>query len=45
MENNESPEIDRIPIEFYKTFYEIIKKDSLQRYNNILFIEKNPQKQ
>ena len=40
MENDKSPGIDGIPIEFYKNFYEIIEKDLLQLYNNILFTEK-----
>lgn len=30
MENNKSPGIDGIPIEFYKQFYEYIKHDLLQ---------------
>ena len=40
MENDKSPGTDGIPIEFYKTFYEILGQDLLQLYNNILFIEK-----
>lgn len=40
MENDKSPGIDGIPIEFYKNFYEIIEKDLSQLYNNILFTEK-----
>ena len=40
MENDKSSGIDGIPIEFYKTFYEILGQDLLQLYNNILFIEK-----
>ena len=40
MENNKSPGLDRIPIEFYKTFYEVIENDLLQLYKSILFIEK-----
>ena len=44
MENQKSPGIDGIPIEFYKEFYNFLKDDSLQLYNNILFNEKQPQK-
>ena len=44
MENNKSPGIDGIPIEFYKQFYEYIKHDLLQLYENILFIEKQTPK-
>ena len=44
MENDKSPGIDGIPIEFYKTFYDKIEKDLLQIYNNILFTEKTLQK-
>ena len=41
MENEKSPGIDGIFIEFYKTFYEIIENNLIQLYNNILFTEKN----
>ena len=41
MENNKSPGLDGIQIEFYKTFYEVIENDLLQLYKSILFIEKN----
>ena len=44
MENDKSPGIDGIPIEFYKIFYDKIEKDLLQIYNNILFTEKKPTK-
>ena len=44
MENDKSPGIDGIPIEFYKIFYDQIEKDLLQIYNNILFTEKKPTK-
>lgn len=37
MENAKSPGIDGLPIEFYKTQYELIKNDLLQLYNSILF--------
>ena len=40
MENEKSPGIDGIFIEFYKTFYEIIENNLIQLYNNILFTEK-----
>ena len=39
-ENDKSPGIDRIPIEFYKTFYDLLENDLLKLYNNILFEEK-----
>ena len=44
MENDKSPGIDGIPIEFYKTFYHTIENDLLQIYNNILFYEQNTTK-
>ena len=37
MESAKSPGIDVLPIEFYKTQYELIKNDLLQLYNSILF--------
>lgn len=37
MRNTKSPEIDGLPIEFYKSQYELIKNDLLQLYNSILF--------
>ena len=40
MENDKSPGIDGIPVEFYKTFYDTLENDLIQLYNNILFIEK-----
>lgn len=40
MENYKYPGIDGLPIEYYKEFYEYLKDDLLQLYNNILFIEK-----
>ena len=40
MENYKYPAIDGLPIEYYKEFYEYLKDDLLQLYNNILFIEK-----
>lgn len=36
-ENNKSPGIHGIPIEFYKSQYSILKYDLLQLYNSILF--------
>ena len=41
MKNDKSPGTDRIPIEFYIIFYELLKNDLLQLYDNILFIEKD----
>ena len=41
MENDISPGIDGLPIEFYKSQYEIIKNDLLQIYNSILFLNEN----
>ena len=41
MQNEKSPGIDGIPVEFYKTFYETLENDLIQLYNNILFLEKN----
>ena len=41
MQNDKSPGIDGIPVEFYKTFYKTLENDLIQRYNNILFLEKN----
>lgn len=41
MENEESPGIDGLPIEFYKLQYQIIKTDPLQLYNSILFSNEN----
>ena len=37
MENGKSPGINALPIEFYKSFYELIKIDLLHLYNSILF--------
>ena len=39
MENQKSPAIDGIPIESYKEFYEYLKDDLLQLFNNILSTE------
>lgn len=44
MENEKSPGIDRIPIEFYKAFDDVLENDLLQLYNNILLVEKNTTK-
>ena len=44
MENDKSPGIDRIPIEFDKESYVLLVKNLLQPYNNIFFIKKNQQK-
>ena len=40
MKNDKSPGTDRIPIEFYIIFYELLENDLLQLYDNILFTEK-----
>ena len=37
MENGKSPGVDGIPIEFYKDFFEILKKDLQITFNNALF--------
>ena len=39
MENQKSPGIDGIPIEYYKEFYEYLKDDLLQLFYNILSTE------
>lgn len=44
MENEKSPGIDGIPVEFYKTFYDILENDLLQIFNNILLTEKETTK-
>ena len=41
MENEKSPGIDKLPIEFYKSRNEVIKNDLLQIYNSVLFLNKN----
>ena len=33
MQNEKSPGIDGIPVEFYKTFYETLENDLIQLYN------------
>ena len=40
MENQKSPGIDGLPIEYYNEFYEYLKDDLSQLFNNILFTEK-----
>ena len=37
MENGKSPGVDGIPIEFYKEFFDILKKDLQTVFNNVLF--------
>ena len=44
MENDKSPGIDGIPIEFYKESYVLLVKDLLQHCNNIFFIEQKSTK-
>ena len=41
MQNDKSPGIDGIPVEFYKTFYETLENGLIQLNNNILFTEKS----
>ena len=41
MQNDKSPGIDGIPVEFYKTFYETLENGLIQLDNNILFTEKS----
>ena len=41
MENGKSSGIDGLPIESYKSFYELFKNDLLQLYNSILFKNDN----
>ena len=45
IQNEKSPGIDGISVEFYKTFYETLENDLIQLYNNILFLEKKYYKQ
>ena len=42
MQTRKSPGIDDLPIEFYKSQYELIKTDLLQHYNSIVFLNENP---
>ena len=44
MENGKFPGIDGIPIEFYKEFIDIIKKDLQKIFNEILFTNKKTPK-
>ena len=44
MENEKSPGIDGISVEFCKTFYDTLENDLLQIFNNILFTEKETTK-
>ena len=44
MENEKSPGIDGTPVEFNKTFYDVLENDLLQIFNNILFTEKETTK-
>ena len=37
MENDKSPGIDGIPVEFYKEFYTTIKNDLKYIFNKVLF--------
>ena len=40
MEDQKSPGIDRIPLEFYKENYKLLEEDLYQLYINIIFNEK-----
>ena len=44
MKNGKSPGVDGIPIEFYKKFIEILKKDLQSVFNNVLFTLKRTPK-
>ena len=44
MENGKSPGIDGIPVEFYKEFFELLKKDPQDIFNNVLFEQKTTPK-
>ena len=41
MENGKSPGIDGLPIEFYKSQYDVLKHDLLQLYNPFPFQNEN----
>ena len=41
MENGKSPGLDGLPIEFYKSQYDVLKHDLLQLYNPFLFQNEN----
>ena len=43
MENGKSPGIDGLPIEFYKDFFQILKDDLQNLYNNTISNQKYPQ--
>ena len=42
MENDKSPGIDGIPIEFYEIFYEFLEQDLLQLYNKKIYQNNKP---
>ena len=44
MENDKSPGIDGIPIEFYEKFYQILEIYLLPLYNNLVFVEQKTTK-
>ena len=44
MDNRKSPGIDSIPVEFYKEFLDLLKKDLQEIFNNILFHQKTTPK-
>ena len=41
MENGKCPGIDKLPTEFSKSQYDVLKHDLLQLYNSILFQNEN----
>ena len=44
MENGKSPGMDGIPVEFYKEFFDLLKKDLQDIFNNVLFQQKTTPK-
>ena len=44
MENGKSPGIDGIPVEFYKEFFDLLKKDLQDMFDNVLFQQKTAPK-
>ena len=44
IENRKSPGIDRIPVEFHKEFFNLLKKDLQDIFNYVLFQQKTTPK-
>ena len=44
MENGKSPGLDGIPVESYKEFFDLLKKDLQDIFNNVLFQQKTTPK-